>query len=334
MSDSISRATRAAHIAMVALALIVAILVAAPWWGSVATERLIGEFMVYLALATLWNLLAGYTGLVSVGQQAFVGFGAYVVFSLALLAGWNPLYAVPVAGLICALLAVPVARLVFRLQGAYFAIGTWVVAEVFRLGFAQVSSLGGGSGKSMPAGVVKLIAESKFWREATIYWVALALGVGALALAYGLLRSRVGLALTAIRDSETASVSLGIRIERVKLGVYVLVAGFTGMIGALFALQKIRISPDAAFSVNDWTAIVIFIVVIGGIGALEGPVVGAIIYFLLREFLADLGSVYLLILGALGILVMLAAPKGVWGSIAGRYGLSLFPTGYHVQSKR
>lgn len=334
MNDTISRFSRAAYIAMVAFALIVAALVAAPWWGSVATERLIGEFMVYLALATLWNLLAGYTGLVSVGQQAFVGFGAYVVFSLALLAGWNPLFAVPVAGLTCALLAIPVARLVFRLQGAYFAIGTWVVAEVFRLVFAQVSALGGGSGKSMPAGVVKLIAESKFWREATIYWLALALGVGALAIAYGLLRSRLGLALTAIRDSETASVSLGIRIERVKLAVYVLVAGFTGMIGALFALQKIRISPDAAFSVNDWTAIVIFIVVIGGIGALEGPIVGAIVYFLLREFLADLGSIYLLILGALGIVMMLAAPKGVWGFVAGRYGLSLFPTGYRVQSGR
>ena len=218
MTDYVTRTTPAARISAIAALVIVSLLVAAPWWGSVATERLIGEFMVYLALATLWNLLAGYTGLVSVGQQAFVGFGAYVVFSLALLAGWNPLYAIPIGGIVCAALAVPVARLVFRLQGAYFAIGTWVVAEVFRLGFAQVSALGGGSGKSMPTAVVKLISESKFWREATIYWVALALGVGALVLAYALLRSRVGLALTAIRDNETASMSLGIRIERVKLG--------------------------------------------------------------------------------------------------------------------
>ena len=185
----------------------------------------------------------------------------------------------------------------------------------------------------MPTAVVKLISESKFWREATIYWVALALGVGALVLAYALLRSRVGLALTAIRDNETASMSLGIRIERVKLGVYVMVAGLTGMVGGLFVLQKIRISPDAAFSVNDWTAIVIFIVVIGGIGSIEGPIVGAIIYFLLREFLADLGSVYLLILGALAIVVMLAAPKGVWGVANGRFRLSLFPTGYRVLNK-
>ena len=289
--------------------------------------------MVYLALASLWNLLAGYTGLVSVGQQSFVGFGAYIVFSLALLAGWNPLYTVPMAGIATALIAIPVAKLVFRLQGAYFAIGTWVVAEVFRLGFAQMSILGGGSGKSMPANVVKQIAETKFWREATIYWLAIAIGIGALAMVYALLRSRIGLALTAIRDNETASVSLGIRIERVKYLVYVFVAGMTGLVGALFALQKIRITPDAAFSVNDWTAFVIFIVVIGGIGTIEGPIFGTIIYFLLREFLADLGSIYLLILGALAIGVMLTTPKGIWGFIQARFNLSLFPTGFRVLSK-
>ena len=333
MSDMISRSTTASKIAGLTALAIILVLIAAPFWGSVATERLIGEFMVYLALATLWNLLAGYTGLVSVGQQAFVGFGAYIVFSLALLAGWNPLYAVPMAGIATAIIAIPVAALVFRLQGAYFAIGTWVVAEVFRLLFAQLSILGGGSGKSMPADVVKQIAETKFWREATIYWVALTLGIGALACVYVLLRSRIGLALTAIRDNETASVSLGIRIERVKYLVYVFVAGMTGLVGALFALQKIRITPDAAFSVNDWTAFVIFIVVIGGIGTIEGPIIGTIVYFLLREFLSDLGSIYLLILGALAIIIMLAAPKGIWGFVQSRFHLSFFPTGFRVTSK-
>ncbi|MBG1233259.1 branched-chain amino acid ABC transporter permease [Aestuariivirga litoralis] len=333
MAEMISRSTRASRIAgMVAIA-VAAALVAAPWWGSIATERLLGEFMIYMALATLWNLLAGYTGLVSVGQQAYVGFGAYILISLALLAGWHPLLAVPVAGIAAALIAVPVAMLVFRLQGAYFAIGTWVVAEVFRLLCAQIAVLGGGSGISLPAATMKLLGESKFWREATIYWLALALGVGAVVIVYALLRSRVGLALTAIRDNETASVSLGIRIERVKFAVYVLVAGLTAMIGCLIELQKVRMSPDAAFSVNDWTAFVIFIVVIGGIGTIEGPIIGTIIYFLLREFLADLGSIYLMILGALAIAIMLLAPQGIWGFIKNRFGLSLFPTGYRVVSK-
>jgi branched-chain amino acid transport system permease protein len=172
---------------------------------------------------------------------------------------------------------------------------------------------------------------TKFWREASIFWLALGLGVGALAIVYSLLRSRIGLALTAIRDNEIASASLGIAIPRIKYAVYVATAGVTAMIGALIALQKLRVSPDAAFSVNDWTAVVIFIVVIGGIGTMEGPIVGTIVYFLLREFLSDLGAIYMLILGATAIVIMLVAPKGIFGFIAGRWQLSLFPTSYVVK---
>ena len=329
----ITRATQASRMAAVFAVLLFAVLLAAPWWGATSTLRLLGEFMVYLALASLWNLLAGYTGLVSVGQQAYVGLGSYVLVALAMFVGLHPLLAVPIAGLTAVLIALPVGKLVFRLQGAYFAIGTWVVAEVFRLLAAQVTVMGGGSGISLPANVLKTMSPTKFWREASIYWLALALGVGALALVYGLLRSRIGLALTAIRDSEVASSSLGIKIERIKYAVYVAVAGMTAMVGSLISLQKIRVSPDAAFSVNDWTAFVIFIVVIGGIGTIEGPIVGTIIYFLLREFLADLGSIYLLFLGALAIIIMLVAPRGIWGFIAQRWNISLFPTGYRVNLK-
>lgn len=333
MIATISRSSRASRVAAL-LAVVIGIgLVAAPWWGSTATLRLIGEMMVYIALASLWNLLAGYTGLVSVGQQAYVGLGTYVVVSAAVLFGIHPFLAIPAAGLIAVVLAFPVGKLVFRLQGAYFAIGTWVVAEVFRLLFAQVTALGGGSGISIPATVMKTLGETKFWREASIYWLALVLGLGALALVYALLRSRIGLALTAIRDSEVASASLGIRIGHIKFAVYVAVAGMTAMVGSLIALQKIRTSPDAAFSVNDWTAFVIFIVVIGGIGTIEGPIVGTIVYFLLREFLSDLGSIYYIILGGLAILIMLLAPKGLWGFVAERWNLSLFPTGYRVIDK-
>jgi len=173
----------------------------------------------------------------------------------------------------------------------------------------------------------------KWLREASIFWLALALGAGALALVYVLLRSRIGLALTAIRDSEVASSSLGIRIGSVKHALYIVVAGFTAAIGALISLQKLRVSPDASFSVNDWTAFVIFIVVIGGIGTIEGPIVGTIIYFLLREFLADYGTLYLLFLGTLAIVIMLVAPKGIWGFVQARYGWSLFPVGYRITFK-
>jgi len=331
MMQEVTRATTASRIALFVAALLVIALAAAPYWGSTATLRLLGEIMVYLALASLWNLLAGYSGLVSIGQQAYVGFGGYVLFTICYHSGLNPLYAIPVAGLAAAVVSILVAALVFRLNGAYFAIGTWVVAEVFRLGFAQMSSLGGGSGLSLPINVMKEMAGTKAEREALIYWAALALGTGSIAVVYMLLRSRIGLALTALRDSEIASSSLGISIRRIKVFVYVAAAGATSMVGALIFLQKLRIAPNAAFSVTDWTAFIIFMVVIGGIGTIEGPIVGTLLYFLLRQFLADLGSIYLIILGALAIITMLVAPKGIWGFVSNRFGVFLFPVGYHVK---
>src|SRR5260221_5219240 len=115
-----------------------AALIAAPWWADRASLRLLSEIYAYVALASLWNLLAGYAGLVSVGQQAYVGLGAYMLFALAMLVGVHPLAAIPLAGLAAAAVAVPVAALIFRLRGHYFAIGTWVVAEGFRLLGLQV----------------------------------------------------------------------------------------------------------------------------------------------------------------------------------------------------
>jgi branched-chain amino acid transport system permease protein len=239
--------------------------------------------------------------------------------------GVPPLLAIPLAGLLAAIVAVPVAALMFRLRGHYFAIGTWVMAEVFRLVAAQIGVLGGGSGVSLPAGIVTGIAASRTMREHVIYWTALALVVAVIAGIVWLLRSRYGLALTAIRDNETAARSSGVSVMRIKYLVYVGAAAGTAMIGALIFLTKLRISPDTAFSVNDWTAFVIFITVIGGIGRVEGPIIGTIIFFALRETLADLGSLYLLMLGAVAILVMLFAPKGLWGLLAGRFGWQAFP---------
>ena len=109
--------------------------------------------------------MAGYAGLVSVGQQAYVGFGGYMLFALTIFGGLHPLAAIVLAGLLAAAVSIPVASLIFRLRGAYFAIGTWVMAEVFRLSFAQVSALGGGSGSSLPVGIVKSLAANRSGRE-------------------------------------------------------------------------------------------------------------------------------------------------------------------------
>lgn len=326
----VTRTSTTAQAAMILAALILIILTFAPWWAGRAQMRLMGEIFLYMALASLWNLLAGYAGLVSVGQQAYVGLGGYLLFALAILAGLPVLLALPLAAVAGAVIAMPVAALIFRLRGAYFAIGTWVIAEVFRLSAAQISALGGGSGASLPAGIVKSLAEGRDMREAVAYWLALSVMTAVIGAAFLILRSRHGLALTAIRDNELASRSLGVDIWRTKFAVYVAVAGLTTLVGALIFLQKLRISPEAAFSVNDWTAFVIFIVVIGGIGTLEGPIIGTLVFFALRETMADLGTIYLISLGLVAILVMLKAPRGLWGLIRSRTGAELFPLSRRV----
>ncbi len=307
---------------------------------AIAARGLIQDliFVFYmLALAQCWNLLAGYTGLVSIGQQAFVGLGGYLLFAFTVFLHLDPLFAILLCGVLAAAFAVPTALVVFRLRGAYFGIGSWVVAEVYRLVFAQFKQLGGGTGTSLPTFVTNEIVGIEWVktifdvrtpaaRDIITYWIALALAAGAPLLVYFVLRSRHGLALFAIRDHETAAQSSGVDSFRTKLVVYVLAAAATGMIGALIYLQKVRISPDAAFSVLDWTAYVIFIVVIGGIGTIEGPIVGTIVFYLLQRYLADFGTWYLVLLGALAIVTMLYAPGGIWGFVAHRYGIALFPT--------
>ncbi len=327
-----------ASLALAALALLLLLgLIALP---SVAERDLIQDlsFVFYmLALAQCWNLLAGYAGLVSVGQQAFVGLGGYLLFALTIFGNIDPLLAILLAGLVAGLFAIPTGLVVFRFHGAYFAIGSWVVAEVYRLVFAQIKQLGGGTGTSLPPSVTNEIVGIEWVkalfdvrtpaaRDIITYWAALALAVGTLAAVYLVLRSQRGLALAAIRDQEATAESVGVNTVRTKLAVYVLTAGVTGMIGALIYLQKARISPDSAFAVLDWTAYVILIVVIGGIGTIEGPAVGVIVFYLLQRYLADFGTWYLILLGAIAIAVMLFAPRGIWGSFNARFGFVLFPT--------
>jgi len=327
----VTRTSKAARVAAILGLVGLIILATGPYWAGRADMRLMSEIFLYLALASLWNLMAGYAGLVSVGQQAFVGFGGYMLFGLTIFGGLSPIVAIAGAGVLGAMISMPVALLIFRLRGAYFAIGTWVMAEVFRLSFAQVSALGGGSGSSLPTDIVRSMADGRSAREALSYWLALGVATLVITCVYLFLRSRNGLALTAIRDNELAAGSLGIDIRRIKFAVYIVTAALTSMVGALIFLQKLRISPDAAFSVNDWTAFVIFIVVIGGIGTLEGPIIGTLIFFALRETLADLGTVYLMVLGAVAIVIMLKAPKGLWGLIKDRFGIELFPLSYRVK---
>ena len=325
----IERTTRASRLGAVMAALVLIVLLSLPAWGSPSAMRMLVEFIALLVLAQMWNLLAGYAGLVSIGQQAYVGLGGYALIVLADDLGVNPFVAVPLAGLVAAALALPTAALVFRFHGGYFAVGTWAIAEVYRLLIANSPALGRGSGRTLKA-VFSLARES---RELTTYVLALAIGVAALAAGYAFLRSRYGLGLMAIRDSEHGADTLGVDVFRIKLGVYVGVAFGTGMTGALIYLNLLRISPDAGFSIN-WTAYTIFIVVIGGLGSLEGPLIGTALFFLVREYLADYGAWYMILLGTLAVGVMLAYPQGLWGMVADRWDLRFFPVQRRVRMER
>jgi branched-chain amino acid transport system permease protein len=326
-SVRVERATKASRIFAVLAAAVLAALISLPWWGDAGDMRLIAEMAYYVALAQLWNLLAGYAGLVSVGQQAYVGLGGYMLFYLTGVWNVNVYLAVLIAGPFAGLMAIPVSFAVFRLRGAYFAIGTWVVSEVFALLASLILVLGAGSGLSLTVPILQEVSPDRDLRNALLYLMTLAASLFVTAIVYFLLRSRHGLALTAIRDSEPASASLGVNTFRTKFIIYIATAACTGLIGALIFLQKLRISPEAGFSINDWTVVVIFMVVIGGIGTIEGPFIGMLVFIGLREWLADYGTYYLILLGLIAILIMLKAPSGIWGWVIQRYNLQLFPVG-------
>ena len=321
----VRRSTRASRVALGSSCLLLVVAATLPLWAPEADApawmREFVEIACYFIFAMMWNLLAGYGGMVSIGQQAFFGCGGYVMLMLGNFAGVNPFVAVPLAALATGLVAVPVSRIAFRLQGGYFAIGTWVIAEVFRLSFANASAVGGGSGTSLTA----LRGIDRATRESVTFWMALACVVGSVALVYLFLRSKRGLALLAIRDNEVAAESQGIAVQRMKLAVYVVSALGAGLAGALYFVGNLRISPDAAFSVN-WTAFAIFMVVIGGIGRIEGPIVGALIFWALNKLFSDYGTWYLLGLGVLAIVVAIFFKQGLWGWVQQRWGWTLFPT--------
>ena len=218
------------------------------------------------------------------------------------------------------MIAIPIAPLLFRLRGGYFAIGTWVFAVVIMIIVSNIQTTGGGSGKTVISAALLPIDERIFGT----YWIGLGVAVGSILLAWGLLRSKRGLALTAIRDNTLAAQSSGVNVFTSKLIVYVVAAFGCGAMGAVVALNLLRIQPAASFSIN-WTAFAIFIVVIGGFGSIEGPILGAVIYFALQQTLSQYGSTYFLLLGVIAVVMATKVPRGLWGIVAARWDLHLFP---------
>jgi ABC-type branched-subunit amino acid transport system permease subunit len=309
-----------------AVALIVIVVLAMfPYIVYSGTTAILVQAFIVLTLASMWNLLAGYAGLVSVGQQAFVGLGAYFVLILAI-NGLSPFAALPVAVIGSGVAALPLWWLVSRLRSGYFAIATWVLAATVMLIIEKFSSIGGGTGMPLPgfSGIDPTLL------TAYTYWAGLAVTVAALATIYLLLRGRLGLVLTAVRDDEVAARSSGARVGLARMLVFVVAGAGCGAAGGVLAISQLQVQPAAVFSVQ-WTAVMAFATIIGGLGTIEGPIVGTVVYMVLQQTLASYNAWYLIILGLVAIFVALFARRGLWGLVDARINVRLFPVGYWLR---
>ena len=322
----VRRWSRLSQASMAVVALGIVALAVAPYVVSSYVTEQLTELFILAILAAMWNALAGYGGLISIGQQAFIGVGAYATIFLVH-HGVSPYLAIVVAAVAAGLLAVPISLLVLRLRGGQFAIGTWVVAEVLALVIALDHDLGGGTGISLTGLNVYPPAD----RQAYTYWLTLGFGALLLGLVFGLLRSPSGAALQAIRDDEQAAASLGVRVETSKLVLFVLASFGCGAAGALTLANTLFIQPQSIFGVQ-WSAYMIFMVLVGGLGTFEGPLIGAVAFFAIQHWFANYGAWYLIGLGATAVAFALALPRGLWGWLEQRVHLRLFPVGYRLET--
>lgn len=321
----VRRQTLSGRIALCLATLGIIGLAAMPWWASTGTIRMAVELCCYIAVAQMWNLLAGYAGLVSVGQQAFMGAAGYALFVLAQTFGVDPYAAIPLALIVPLVLAIPCYALLHRLDGPYFAIGTWVVAEVFRLIATNMGWLNAGAGMSLSV----MREYSAFQRNVATSLLCAGMIVLTMGGSYLFLRSRWGLALIAMRDNPVAAASQGVDVARLRFLVYVAAAVGSGLAGAVYFMAQLRINPASAFD-PMWANAAIFIVMVGGICSLEGVLIGAAIYFFADRWFGEYGATYIVVLGAMTMLVALYARGGIWGAISARWDAPWFPIRRHL----
>jgi branched-chain amino acid transport system permease protein len=292
--------------------------------GTSALDKITTLF-IYIMLAATWNALAGYGGLVSIGQQAFFGLGAYVTIRLSAW-GLNVYLAVIAAPVLVAIVSLPLSSPMLRLKAGEFAIGMWVVAEVLHLLVNLDPLIQGETGTSL----IALNAYDVGTRNALTFWVALGSTAAMLIFLFTLLRSRTGSALQSIRGNEDAAESVGVRVATTKRIIFVFAAAGAAIAGALWLATAISFQPKTYFSVQ-WTSYMIFMVLVGGLGTFEGAIIGAVIFFVIEALFGDAGVWYLIGLGAVALVFSLFVPRGLYGSLSHRTGLQLLPVGYWLR---
>lgn len=288
------------------------------------TDRLTTLF-VYVILAAMWNALAGYGGLVSIGQQLFIGMGGYMLIRLSD-AGMSLYPALLLSVVLVGVLALPVGELMLRLRGGEFAIGMWVLAELAHFSVNLDPLIQGETGTSLLA----LNAFAPAARRADTYWMGLALMILLLGVLFLLLRGKIGASIQAIRDDEVAAASVGVKVHNGKRVMFVLAAAGCAAGGVLDLATTISYQPHAFFGIQ-WTAYMLFMALVGGLGTFEGPIIGAIIFFCMETFFGATGVVYLIGLGVVALGFALFIPRGIWGELEARFGLRLLPVGYFLR---
>lgn len=325
VSAVIERGTAASRAAGIGIAAIVVLLAVAPQFLSAGMVDRMTALFIYVILAAMWNALAGFGGLVSVGQQLFFGLGAYFAIRLAN-AGLNPFVSLFVSAIVVGAVSWPISLFMLRLKNGEFAIGMWVIAALTHLLVNLDRLIQGETGTSL----ISLNVYDASTRRLTIYWLALASMTALLAILFGLLRGSTGAAIRAIRDNEDAAASVGVRVTGTKRLLFVLAAFGIGVAGALWLATAITFQPKTYFNVQ-WTAYMIFMVLVGGIGTFEGAILGALLLFLIETWFGGTGVWYLIGLGATALVFSLFLPRGLWGTLEERFGWRLLSVGYRVR---
>lgn len=313
----LSEKTCSQNLCLVTPVIVLAVLGLLPLWINENSMMIMVQVFLYMALGQMWNLLGGYAGLVSLGQQMFIGLGGYALavitenYHLPLLLG------LLTGGIISVMFAFVISQPIFKMRGVYFSIGTWIAAEALAVYFSNWAYVRSGQGFN--------ITVSYDLTTVNMYYIAAAVGVGAVGLVYALLRSKLGLALMAMRDNESAAETIGIEIYQTKLKCFLISAFVTGITGGALYLFIAYVQPYAAFGI-DWTVAMVFMVIIGGIGTIEGPIAGAVFYVLLKQYLYDYPGISMIILGIFAIVIILTAPKGLMGKLHDAWGLEIFST--------
>jgi branched-chain amino acid transport system permease protein len=295
------------------IAIAVAVFASLPLLGTTFVLVIVFLWFLYLTMAGIWNLLAGYSGLISLGQQIFIGIGGYLLTIGSELYGLDTWLSIFIGGLVSVVFALAISVPTFRMKGVYFAIGTWVAAEAVRVWFSNWV-LPDRTGKMVSLGMGVFIRPAYRVPTATLYYAALILGFATIFLSYAILHSKLGLGLMAIRDNEVAAASSGVNIFQTKLIVFALGAFMTGLAGGIYYMYQNFIQPLSAFSIA-WTVIITSAAILGGIGTIEGPLVGAAIAVVLQEYLAQYIGISLIIQGAIIIAIMSIAPQGIVGTL-------------------